>query len=156
MLPTTPTNDGRGFAMTSLGFVLKKLSGHGPLFSDRGRPLKADELASTYLPLFAWRANEMHRFCTATDLGFTFAEHADHPLGYRVAMDDPTQTRSAQLMYLVEAVLDGMENLPRDTHAPTVAQLDELVDAFRDAMAATYLPLKPNPPMSLPAAAPAP
>lgn len=105
------------------------------------------------LPLLAWHANSLYSYgVRKSGLHIQFSEDADALLQRTVNLDKTDRGISEVLCFVLEAVEDARQHLPRSASVPGATELRGLVDQFAAAMsisaslgvAAQQAPAKPQ------------
>lgn len=104
----------------------------GPFVLD-GAKISDDELGSpeVLLPLFAWHADNLFGYgIRQRGMGINFREDGEAMLGHTVGFDRSDRSSAEMLMFVLEALEDARQHLPRSENAPTSVELRGLVNRF--------------------------
>ena len=108
-----------------------------------GAKVSDAELASptALLPLFAWHADNLYRYgMRASGLGIEFSGDDEALLQRTVNMDKTDRGISEVLCFVLEAVEDARQHLPRSASVPGAVELRGLVNQFAAQMGITAAP----------------
>lgn len=106
-------------------------------FAIDGEQLRPDEVAKPrgLLPLVLWHAEGLQRFALQSELGVGVVNIASPGalLTVEARFDKPTRPMSETLCYVLEALEDMAQNMPRATNSKS-AELRSLVNTFASSI----------------------
>lgn len=104
----------------------------GPFVLD-GALISDSELGSptVLLPLFAWHADNLFGYgIRKRGMGISFREDSEALLGRTVGFDRSDRSSAEMLMFVLEALEDARQHLPRSENSPSCVELRGLVNRF--------------------------
>lgn len=108
-----------------------------PSFVLDGAKVTSQELGDPLcmLPVFAWHADNLYRYSVrARGIGFEFHASSEAVLERTVDLDKTDRSATEVLLFLLEAVEDAYQHLPKCTSTFEAAELRTLVNRFAAEM----------------------